>query len=173
MGGVLLSVTGDNFAGGATVSIGGVPAANVVVWSGTLLTATLPARPGTLGKVPIIVRNPDGNQASRSDLFAYYLGQLPFALPQLAPPGVNVPTVSALAAADFNGDKLPDIVLTRGPRGLISLLRSEGPFRFSVQTLAAPAGSGCAEVGDWDGAQKPDLALPALGFVRLLVSRAG
>src|SRR5579872_2342398 len=51
-GGLTLSLSGQNFARGATVTVAGALATQVVVVSPTSITATLPARPGAFGKVP-------------------------------------------------------------------------------------------------------------------------
>lgn len=70
-GGIALTLDGANFVPGAKVMIAGTDAAGAWV-SGTQLTATLPAKPGTLGRVAVIVTNPDGQSATRADLFGYY-----------------------------------------------------------------------------------------------------
>lgn len=49
VGGTPITITGTNFVSGATVTIGGRPATNVVVVSATSITAVTP--PGTLGTI--------------------------------------------------------------------------------------------------------------------------
>ncbi len=63
-GGTAVTITGTNFAGGATVTIGGSAATNVVVVSGTQITATTPA--GSLGAatVTVTVNGQSGNLAN-------------------------------------------------------------------------------------------------------------
>jgi uncharacterized repeat protein (TIGR01451 family) len=58
-GAIAVTASGDHFEAGATVSIGGVPAGNVVVAGPTEITATAPPLPpGTLNDV--VTSNPDG-----------------------------------------------------------------------------------------------------------------
>ena len=54
-GGTAVTITGTNFAAGATVTFGGTAATNVVVVSGTQITATTPA--GSAGAVTVTVTN--------------------------------------------------------------------------------------------------------------------
>ena len=64
-GGTAVTITGTNFAAGATVTFGGTAATNVVVVSGTQITATTPA--GSVGAVTVTVTNlgvSGGNLAS-------------------------------------------------------------------------------------------------------------
>ena len=51
-----MTITGTNFAAGATVTFGGTAATNVVVVSSTSITATTPA--GSAGAVTVTVTNP-------------------------------------------------------------------------------------------------------------------
>lgn len=62
-GGESVTITGDGFIAGAAVSIGGVPATDVVVQSGQTLTATAPAIPVT-GSVDVTVTNTDGGSGT-------------------------------------------------------------------------------------------------------------
>ncbi|MGE4092560.1 MAG: IPT/TIG domain-containing protein [Candidatus Binatia bacterium] len=55
-GGTVVAITGDNFLAGASVLIGGTPAADVTVVDATTLTATTP--PGTAGTANVVVINP-------------------------------------------------------------------------------------------------------------------
>jgi hypothetical protein len=70
-GGKAFTITGTSFSAGATVTIGGAAAVAPVAVSssGTSITGTIPA--GAVGPAPVVVRNADGQTASRSDLFAY------------------------------------------------------------------------------------------------------
>ena len=54
-GGTAVTITGTNFAAGATVTFGSAAATNVVVVSGTQITATTPA--GSAGAVTVTVTN--------------------------------------------------------------------------------------------------------------------
>ena len=57
-GGTPILLTGSGFVVGATVTIGGQPARNVVVTSGTQITAVTPA--GAPGSATILITNPGG-----------------------------------------------------------------------------------------------------------------
>lgn len=68
-GGTVVTLTGANFANGATVTIGGVAATNVVVSSTTSLTATTGGH--AAGAVDVVVRNPDGQTGTLTGGFTY------------------------------------------------------------------------------------------------------
>ncbi|MFC5457339.1 beta strand repeat-containing protein [Prosthecobacter fluviatilis] len=70
LGGTLLTVTGTNFTGAGSVTIGGVPATNVTVLSSTSLTCITPA--GSLGAVSVAVTTVGGTSADNT-LFTYEL----------------------------------------------------------------------------------------------------
>ena len=55
-GGTVVTISGENFLTGATVTIGGTPATNVTVVNPTTITATTP--PGTAGTANVVVINP-------------------------------------------------------------------------------------------------------------------
>ena len=57
-GGTAVTITGTNFAAGATVTFGATAATNVVVVSGTTITATTPA--GSAGAVTVTVTSATG-----------------------------------------------------------------------------------------------------------------
>ena len=57
-GGILVTITGSDFAAGATVVIGGVPAYQVQVVNSTTIQAILPA--GSAGTPEVVVTNPSG-----------------------------------------------------------------------------------------------------------------
>jgi hypothetical protein len=58
-GGTNVTITGNGFVNGATVTIGGTPATNVIVVNDTTITATTPA--GTAGARDVIVTTPNGS----------------------------------------------------------------------------------------------------------------
>ncbi|HEY6888529.1 MAG TPA: IPT/TIG domain-containing protein, partial [Solirubrobacter sp.] len=62
-GGQPFTLTGSNFLGGATVTVGGVAALNVIVGNtGLSITGTIPA--GAPGPAAVVVRNVDGQSAA-------------------------------------------------------------------------------------------------------------
>lgn len=68
-GGTLLTISGSNFAAGATVTVGGAPATGVSVVTASSITATTPA--GTPGPALVVVTNTDGQSATLSGAFSY------------------------------------------------------------------------------------------------------
>src|SRR6185436_18697026 len=68
-GGTHVTITGANFVGGATVSIGAVPAASVTVVNATTITAT--TGPHAPALVNVVVTNPDGQSVTLPSAFSY------------------------------------------------------------------------------------------------------
>ncbi len=68
-GGVSVTIEGSGFRTGASVTFGGSPATNVVVFGGTIITALTP--PHLLGRVTVSVTNPDGQSASLENGYTY------------------------------------------------------------------------------------------------------
>ncbi len=68
-GGTAVTITGSNFAAGATVSFGGIPATNVTVVTSTSITATTPAH--AAGAVTVTVTNPNGQSGSLAGAYAF------------------------------------------------------------------------------------------------------
>ncbi len=68
-GGTNISITGNGFQAGATVTIGGVALPNMRIWSSTLITGTTPAH--ALGGVDIVVTNPDTQTRTLTNGFTY------------------------------------------------------------------------------------------------------
>ncbi len=68
-GGTSVTLTGQNFLNGATVSFGGTPATSVVVASATQITARTPS--AAQGSVNVVVTNPDGQSATLTNGFTF------------------------------------------------------------------------------------------------------
>jgi formylglycine-generating enzyme required for sulfatase activity len=68
-GGTAITITGNNFTGATSVTIGGVAATNLVVASTTSITATTPA--GTAGAKNVVVTSPWG-QGTLTNGFTYF-----------------------------------------------------------------------------------------------------
>ena len=73
-GGTLVTITGSGFQSGATVQVGGVSATSVSLLGSTTITATTPAH--ATGDQPtvavdVVVSNPDGQKATKSNGFTY------------------------------------------------------------------------------------------------------
>lgn len=71
-GGTGLILSGDNFASGATVLVGGVPASNVEVLAPTSLTAI--TLPHAAGPVDVVVQNSDGSTGWLLSAFTFVDG---------------------------------------------------------------------------------------------------
>jgi hypothetical protein len=68
-GGTAVTLTGQNFASGATVTVGGTAATGVVVVSGTQITAKTP--PHAQGSANVTVTNPGGQIATLASGFTF------------------------------------------------------------------------------------------------------
>jgi hypothetical protein len=68
-GGTSVTLTGQNFAAGATVTLGGAAATSVVVVSATQITANTPAH--AQGSVNVLVTNPDGQSTTLAGGFTF------------------------------------------------------------------------------------------------------
>ena len=68
-GGTAVTITGANFAAGATVTFGGTAATNVNVASSTSITATTPAN--AAGAVSVVVTNTGGQSGTLTSGFTY------------------------------------------------------------------------------------------------------
>ncbi|NCC83602.1 MAG: hypothetical protein EOM03_05680, partial [Clostridia bacterium] len=83
-GGTAVTISGTEFAEGASVTIGGAAATGVVVTNATTITATTPAH--AAGMVDVVVTNPDEQSGTLSNSFTY-----------VAPP--PAPTVAGISPA--------------------------------------------------------------------------
>ncbi len=93
-GGTAITIAGTNFEAGATVTFDGVPAGNVIVVSGSVITAVTPAH--SVGTATVVVQNTDGG--NNSTTFVYSLGSGPINFIQSADSG-SAPHSSAAVVA--------------------------------------------------------------------------
>ena len=106
VGGTAVTITGANFATGATVTFGGTAATKVVVVSSTSITATTPA--GSAGAVTVTVTNPLAQSGSLANGFTYAVVttityvQGNSATPQTSQTSVTVTFPAAQTAGDLN-----------------------------------------------------------------------
>ncbi|MGC2182731.1 MAG: IPT/TIG domain-containing protein [Terriglobales bacterium] len=70
--GSAVTITGTGFQAGATVTIGGLPAGDVVVQDSATITAGTPGLP--VGTADVTVKNPDGGTVSSTNAYTYALG---------------------------------------------------------------------------------------------------
>jgi phosphatidylinositol-3-phosphatase len=69
VGGTSITISGNNFVSGATVSLGGTLATNVVVANSTSISAI--TAPRSAGVVDVVVTNPDGQSGTLIQGFSY------------------------------------------------------------------------------------------------------
>jgi hypothetical protein len=146
-GGIKVAVHGRRFESGSAVGFAGIDSAQVSLTGEEELTATLPPSPGKLGLVEVKVRRPDGKEVARSDLFAYYPGQLSFGTAR----NFTVDSrPSRLVLGDLNGDSKLDLIVASHSSGSLSLLSGKGDGNFDafrrVGVSGAPAGLLLSEV---------------------------
>jgi hypothetical protein len=96
-GGTAVTITGTNFAAGATVTFGTAAATNVVVVGATQITATTPA--GTAGAVTVTV-TVSGQSGSLASGYTYVVA------PSVSSVSPNGGTTSGGTAVDDHGDQL-------------------------------------------------------------------
>lgn len=93
-GGTAITISGSNFEAGAAVMFDGVPAGNVVVVSGSQITAITPAH--SVGSATVVVVNTDGGTGSAN--FVYSLGSGPINFMQYGDSGSAQATSAAVVA---------------------------------------------------------------------------
>jgi hypothetical protein len=104
-GGTAVTITGTNFAAGATVTIGGTAATNVVVVSSTQITATTPAHAAGAATITVTVNGQAGslvNGFTYNTAVAISFGQVAAATPQSSTATVPVTFPGAQTAGDLN-----------------------------------------------------------------------
>ena len=101
-GGATAKIIGENFQDGATVTIGGNTASNVVFVSSTELSVEAPA--GAAGSVGVVVTNPDGKSGTLTGGFTY-IEPPPPTLTRVEP---NSDLVTGGATAKIIGENFQD-----------------------------------------------------------------
>lgn len=155
-GGIPFTLSGQHILPAPTLTVAGIAVTDLNMISPTMLTGTIPANPGGLGPVPVVLRNFDGQAASRSDLFAYYSSQLRFS-PMSSFGTDKYPT--GVAVGDWNGDKAVDLAVANG-QSSVSVLLGDGQGGFgSANVIAIGADVTAVATGDFNGDKHPDLAV--------------
>jgi len=104
-GGTAVTITGTNFAAGATVTFGGTAAPNVAVLSGTQITATTPAHAAGGATVTVTVNGQTGslnNGFTYNSSVAIGFAQVAAATPQAPTTTVSLAFPAAQTAGDLN-----------------------------------------------------------------------
>jgi hypothetical protein len=117
-GGTPITITGTEFMTGATVTVGGAPATDIVVASSTSITAVTP--PGTAGAQDVVVTNTDGGTVTSTGGFTYVT------------PVTNTAPTTLPASAITSSD-----ATLNGMNG--STAASDSSFWVSTSTFATPA----------------------------------
>jgi hypothetical protein len=134
-GGLPVTITGTNFAAGATVSFGVSTASKVVVVNSTTITAVTP--PHVAGSANVVVTNSAGDQGSLPNGFVY-TSTPPSTAPQL---NVIVPNTGSTAGGDtvtISGSNLTGSTVTIG--GVPATITTHGPVSMTATTPGGSAG---------------------------------
>ena len=126
-GGATVTIIGENFQDGATVTIGGNAASNVIFVSATELTAEVPA--GVAGSADVIVTNPDGESDTLTGGFTYIEAPQPPPYDVNQDGEVNILDLVAVAS-QFNatGEDLPEDVNGDGMVNIFDLVAIANHF---------------------------------------------
>jgi hypothetical protein len=104
-GGTVVTITGTNFAAGASVTFGSTAATSVTVVSSTSITATTPSATST-GAVTVTVTNPGPQSGSLSNGFTYTTASTPTAPGGLTAAGGGPGPLVAAAQGYINSSSL-------------------------------------------------------------------
>lgn len=168
-GGAAVTLKGQHFLPGATVTFDEAPGTDTQVANENTLTTRAPT--GAPGPVAVAVKNVLGEATSRSDLLTRYTA-VPFADLAIYEDGRPI---NAVVAADFDGDLVTDVLAGRA--------ESEDGLRFYrgldngtlVSGGLTPTGGGVTELvaGDFNGDKHLDVAYTGLGNTVDVVLGAG
>jgi hypothetical protein len=133
-GGTALTISGSNFAGGATVVIGGSAAGDVAVVDPTQITATAPSlEPGTAYVVTVV--NPDSASAALPDAwFADFLDVPPS---NIFHDDIAILAASGITSGCGGGNYCSATAVTRAQMAVF-LLRSEHGAFYQPQACFSP-----------------------------------
>lgn len=157
----LITITGNNFRTGATVTVGGQPCTQVTVVAATQITCMTPANLGKSGKFDIMV-TVDGKSATLAQAFSYYLSMISFT------PRPRIQTAlgtRSLVLGDWNGDKKLDLATANENSSSVSVRLGSGDGDFAggldYNYVAGMASSPFSITsGDINGDGLPDLITP-------------
>jgi hypothetical protein len=134
-GGTPVTISGTNFASGATVTFGGTAATNVVVVSSTTITATTPAK--AAGVVNVVVTNSNGQSGTLTNGYTYTSsGTITFVQVASGPPTIQASN-SSVAVAYVNPQTAGNLnIVAVGWGDTTSLISSVKDSKGNTYTLA-------------------------------------
>lgn len=136
-GGTAITITGTNFKTGATVTVGGVAATQVVVVDATKITA-MTAASTKFGQVDVTVDNKDGSSAAiLTKGFRYVIGTPAFTAANANIAQMNTSGPRSIALIDIIGQGYPSIVTAMGMANSASTPALQG-VNVIPNTTAAP-----------------------------------
>ena len=156
-GGGTITITGTGFQQGATLTIGGVAATNVMVVSATQITATIPAKTASCGAAAIVVTNPNSQMATSATGFNYRPAMVSFGT---ATPLAMAQTPRRVIAVDLNNDMKLDLVTANSGNSSINVRLGNGDGTFGSalpNSLGAGTQPYAVAAGDVNGDKIVDL----------------
>ena len=152
-GGNKVSILGDNFQTGVTVTFGDIPSTDVSLITSSIMKALTPAHPA--GIVDLTVTNPDGQAVTVKNGFEFVFTR--FGLP------IFLATKSAavdLFSADLDGDGDSDLVVSSRQSDIVSVFLNNGDGTFALRTDYATGHTPSSVfIADLDGDGDNDLAV--------------
>jgi hypothetical protein len=142
-GGDVGRITGSGFLPGATVTIGGNPAADVGV-NPTLIVLTIP--PGTEGAKDVVVMNPDGGRVTLRGGYTYN----PFPVIEKVEPLYGGPLKGGTDVTITGSNFMEGVVVTIGENRVYQLTFFS-PTELRLETPPGPAGPKPVSVTNPDG----------------------
>ncbi len=145
VGGATVTIIGENFQDGVTVTIGGKAASNVIFVSPTELTAEVPA--GVAGSADVVVTNPDGKSDTLAGGFTY-IEPPPPTLTRVAPDNADV---AGGETVTIIGENFQDGATATIDGNVASNIVFVSPTELTVEVPAGVAGSVDVIVTNPDG----------------------
>lgn len=169
-GGTTVTISGTNFAAGATVKlVSGTTTVTVVnptiSSDGKSITFTSPAATGKPGVYDVTVTNPDTMAAMQAKGFVYYLGTVSFAAGVTLTGNALDRGPRSVVAADMNKDGNLDLVVAYANSNSVGVFLGDGTGKFTAKTTQMGVGTYpySVTVGDVDGDGKLDVVTPNQG----------